>query len=152
VFPLIHHSHHVTRDINADCSTNAHWIKLGFVYRRVIFDVTGCVASMTRCLATVAIAWDILKHWPIGHCETICFPNFHRSVFKTLWQDVFGSQLIHVSSCTRYGRKGDEQSSRQSHSLDKKISSFHKSTLVTRTRPSQVNQFLSYLVIGRAVN
>jgi hypothetical protein len=147
MFPLIHHSHHVTRDVNADCSANTHWIKFRFIYRGVVFNITGCVAGMTRCLATVAIAWDILKDWPICHCETICFPNFHRSVFKTLWQDVFGSQLIRVSSCTRYGRKGNGQSSRQSHSLDKKISPSHKPTVVTGARASQVSHFVIVVTI-----
>jgi hypothetical protein len=44
---LIHHSHHVTRDADADASREAHAIENRIRRCRTVFEITGCVAGVS---------------------------------------------------------------------------------------------------------
>lgn len=72
---LVDHFHHVTRDVDADASSEAHPIKDRVCRCRSILEITRSVARVAF-RATAAIAWDVAKSFAIKNRETVSLADF----------------------------------------------------------------------------
>jgi hypothetical protein len=81
---FVDHFHHVTRDADADASSQAHPIEYEIGAGRAVFEIARCIARVALCTAA-AITRDKAESILIGNRETICFADFFRSLRDVGW-------------------------------------------------------------------
>ena len=75
---VVHHLHHVTRDADADPSSQAHSIENQFRRRRILLEVARRVARVALGAATT-VTGNVAKRISIGDGESVSFADLKRS-------------------------------------------------------------------------